>query len=217
MTVVDYIVLVIYSMLCILIGFAAMRRTKTTSDYFVGGWKVPWWLAAVSHHMSGYSAFAFVAYAGVAYKYGFTIYTVWSLTIGIGLIITAFTFGPRWAKLSRKNILTPIQFTEERYNAITRIALALSGIGIKFIDEGLKVYSLAVFVSVFVGIPLVWSIVIAGIITLLYTTIGGLLADVLTDFLQAIVQFSVTIITLFVALQLVGGFEGLISKALEGF
>ena len=217
MTTIDYVVLVLYSAIVVLIGVWALRKTKTTAEYFAGGWKVPWWLAAISHHMSGYSAFAFVAYAGVAWKYGFSIYTVWSVTIGIGLIVTAFTFAPRWAKLAKKAIMTPLEYLEQRYNVIARIVLALSGIGVKFVDEGLKIYSLAVFLSVFMGIPLVWSVIIGGVIVLIYMTIGGILASLWTDFLQAIVQFSITIITLFIALQVVGGIGGLVTKAPEGF
>jgi len=217
MSAIDYVVLVIYCIVVIAIGMWAMRKTKTTADYFAGGWKIPWWLAAISHHMSGYSAFAFVAYAGVAWRYGFTIYTIWALTIGIGLIITAFTFAPQWAKLAKKAIMTPIEYLEQRYNVVTRIAIALSGIGIKFVDEGLKIYSLAVFLSTFIGMPLIWSIIIGGVIVIIYMVIGGILASLWTDFIQAIVQFSVTIITLFIALSVVGGISGLISNAPPGF
>ncbi|MEM2698539.1 MAG: hypothetical protein QXF17_04380, partial [Ignisphaera sp.] len=87
----------------------------------------------------------------------------------------------------------------------------------KFIDEALKVYSLAVFLSVFWGMDIAISIGIAGALTLFYMVIGGLLADILSDFLQAIVQFLVTMVSLFVALQVVGGLGGLISKAPPGF
>jgi len=105
MTPLDYVVLVIYSMMVLAIGYFATRRIKSLGDYFAGGWKVPWWLAAVSHHVSGYSAFAFVAYAGIAYRYGFTIYTIWALTISIGLLIGALVFAPRWGALGKKGIV----------------------------------------------------------------------------------------------------------------
>ncbi|MEM2220222.1 MAG: hypothetical protein QXG40_00355 [Ignisphaera sp.] len=216
-TVVDYSVIVLYIAFVIGIAFWSWRRTRDSETYFTARWNVPWWLAAVSHHMSGYSAFAFVAYAGVAWRYGFTIYTIWALTIGLGLIVTAFTFAPRWAALAKAKIQSPLEWLEQRYNLPSRLAIAASSIGIKFIDEALKVYSLAVFLSVFWGMDIAISIGIAGALTLFYMVIGGLLADILSDFLQAIVQFLVTMVSLFVALQVVGGLGGLISKAPPGF
>jgi len=217
MTPLDYVVLVIYSMMVLAIGYFATRRIKSLGDYFAGGWKVPWWLAAVSHHVSGYSAFAFVAYAGIAYRYGFTIYTIWALTISIGLLIGALVFAPRWGALGKKGIVSPLQFLEERYSLAPRIAIAISFTSIKFIDLGLKIFSLAVFINAFVGLDIVWSIIIAGGISVAYMVTGGILASIWTDFTQAIIQFIPTIILFFAALQAVGGFSGLVSKAPPGF
>jgi len=217
MTPIDYAVIVVYSIIALVIGYFATRRTKSVADYFVGGWKVPWWLSAVSHHVSGYSAFAFVAYAGIAYRYGFTIYTIWALTISIGLLIGALIFAPRWGALGKKGVLSPLQYLEERFNLPTRVGIAVSFTSIKFIDLGLKIFSLAVFLNAFVGLDIVWSIIIAGVLTIAYMVTGGILASIWTDFAQAIIQFTPTIILFIVALQAVGGFDGLISKAPPGF
>jgi SSS family solute:Na+ symporter len=217
MTPIDYAVIVVYSIIVLVIGYFATRRTKSVADYFAGGWKVPWWLSAVSHHVSGYSAFAFVAYAGIAYRYGFTIYTIWALTISIGLLIGALIFAPRWGALGKKGVLSPLQYLEERFNLPTRVGIAVSFTSIKFIDLGLKIFSLAVFLNAFVGLDIVWSIIVAGVVTIAYMVTGGILASIWTDFAQAIIQFIPTIILFIVALQAVGGFGGLISKAPPGF
>lgn len=217
MSFVDYLVLGIFIFALIYIGFYVQKLIKGIEDYFMAGHKMPWWLAAISHHMSGYSAFAFISYASVAYQIGFPIYTLWAMTIALAMVLGALVFVPRWTNLGRyKKVVTPLEIMETRFNNTVRQALAWSGISLKFIDEGLKLYSLGVFISVMVGVPLEWSIIFCGIAALLYTTIGGIWADVLTDFAQFIVQLVITIPLAFIVLSRVGGWGGLWKQLPEG-
>lgn len=209
----DYLIVVIFFILMIGIGFYAKKKVKNISDYYVASNKMPWWLAAISHHMSGYSAFAFIAYASVAYMVGFPIYTLWAVTIAIAMVLGALVFAPRWSNLGKyKKVLTPLEIMEPRFNNVVRQALAWSGISVKFIDEGLKLYSIGVFVSVMLGVPLHWSIISSGVVALIYTAMGGIWADVLTDFMQFVVQLFITIPLAIIVLSKVGGWDGLWSQ-----
>ena len=174
---------------------------------------MPWWMAAISHHMSGYSAFAFVGYASVAYTIGFATYTMFSLPIFIAMIVGAFVWAPRWARMK---ILTPIEYLEPRFNNTVRQVFAWSGIGIKFIDEGAKLYSLSIIVHVVTGWPLVEVIIACGVITVVYLLFGGLWATVLTDLAQFFVQFCITLILVPMVFKLVGGVSGLVEQMPEG-
>ncbi len=71
---IDWIVIGIFFLLMIFIGIWAQSKNKDTSDYFTAGGKLPWWLSGISHHVSGYSGAVFVAYAGLAYTHGISIY-----------------------------------------------------------------------------------------------------------------------------------------------
>lgn len=202
----DYIVILIYALLMVLLGFIAKRKVKSMNDYFAGGQSVPWWMAAISHHMSGYSAFAFVGHAYIAYTYGFSVYTFFALPIFIAMIIGANVWAQKWVKLK---VITPVQYLEKRFNPFTRQIFAWSGIGIKFVDEGVKLYSLSVIVQVITGFPIEYVIVVCGIITLFYVMFGGLWATMLTDFAQFIVQFSISIFLAFLVLNLIGGWNSI--------
>src|SRR3979411_1577046 len=95
----------------IVIGIGAKSRVHDARDYFTAGGKMPWWLAGISHHMSGYSAAVFVAYAAVAYNYGFTLYVWWAFAIAVAVMVGAFTIAPRWSRLRAKyNIISPMQY-----------------------------------------------------------------------------------------------------------
>ena len=128
----DYIVIVIYALLVAFLGFYAKKKVKNLEDYFAGGRNVPWWMAAISHHMSGYSAFAFVGHATIAYMSGFSIWTFFAVPIFIAMIIGANVWAPKWVKLK---VITPVEYLEQRFNLPTRQVFAWSGIGIKFIEK----------------------------------------------------------------------------------
>src|SRR5690554_3995753 len=99
MSVTDYVVVGLFFLLMVAIGFASFRKVSSSKDFFVAGGSVPWWLAGISHHVSGYSGVVFVAYAAIAYDHGFTIYVWWAGSIAIACFVGAFTFAPRWSRL----------------------------------------------------------------------------------------------------------------------
>lgn len=202
----DYIVILIYAVLMAVLGLYAKKKVKNVEDYFAGGRNVPWWMAAISHHMSGYSAFAFVGHATIAYLSGFSIWTFFAVPIFIAMIVGAKVWAPKWVKL---NVITPVEYLEQRFNLPTHQVFAWSGIGIKFIDEGVKLYSLSVIVHVVTGFPMEAVIVVCGLVTIFYLLLGGLWATMLTDFAQFIVQFSVSLILVPLVLRAVGGWNAM--------
>ncbi len=206
LTTADYLIITVYAVFMIILGIIAKRKVKNTEDYFVGGRNVPWWLAAISHHMSGYSAFVFVGHATIAYLYGVSVWTFFSIPIFIAMVIGANVWAQKWVKLK---VTTPIEYLEKRFNLMTRQLFAWSGIGIKFIDEGVKLYSLSIIITVITGFPLELVIMGFGIIIVLYVLFGGLWATMLTDFVQFIVQFLVSFILAYLALKYVGGWSSM--------
>ncbi|MFD7157778.1 sodium:solute symporter family protein [Kribbella sp. NPDC059898] len=191
MTAVDWTVLVGYFVLMVLIGLWSRTKIKTVVDYFTTGGRIPWWLSGISHHMSGYSAVMFVAFAAVAYSYGITVYVWWAMTIGIGVGVGAFLFAARWNRLRAKHgVVSPLEYLARRYNLPTQQALAYSGAALKVVDIASKWVAIAVLLNGFTGVPIRWGILLTGVVTMLYATLGGLWADVLTDFGQFVIQFA---------------------------
>ena len=82
----DHIVIVGYFALLTLIGLYFWKRMKQANDFFTGGNRIPWWLAGVSFYMTSFSAFMFVAYSELAYRYGFVAVTLaWSSAVAMGV------------------------------------------------------------------------------------------------------------------------------------
>ncbi|RKN77166.1 sodium:solute symporter family protein [Paenibacillus ginsengarvi] len=202
----DWIVMGLYFVLMIGIGVWSYRQVKGTGDFFTAGGRMPWWLSGISHHMSGYSAAVFVAYAGVAYKYGFTLYIWWAVPVAIAVFVGAKWIAPRWSRLrQRLHIESPTEYLALRYNVPTQQLLAWSGVLLKLFDVGAKWAAISVILNVFAGVPLTTGIIASCLLSLVYVTIGGLWADAWTDFAQFIVQLAAGLAMFVIVLAKLGG------------
>ncbi len=185
----DLGVIIVFFLGMLAIGIWSHFKNKSSEDYFVAGGKLPWWLAGVSHHVSGHSGAVFVAYAAVAYTHGFTIYIWWALTIAVVVIATARIFPVYWVRLRKKfQIQSPLEYLKIRYNVLTQQVIAWIGVLLKVFDVGAKWAAIGILLHVVAGIPMTTGILVSGVVTLVYVTFGGLWGVIVTDFIQFIVQ-----------------------------
>ncbi|HLF34691.1 MAG TPA: sodium:solute symporter family protein [Cyclobacteriaceae bacterium] len=208
MHIIDWLILALYFTLLIGIGGWAYLRVHNSADFFTAGGKLPWWLTGVSHHVSGYSGAVFVAYAGVAYTHGFSLYIWWACAVALATLVSAFIIAPRWSKLREKTgIQSPTEYLAIRYNIPTQQMLAWSGVIVKIFDVGAKWAAIAILLHVFAGTSLLTGILLAGCVSMIYSVLGGLWADVLNDFAQFLVQLVAGFTMFFIVLNNLG--EGL--------
>src|ERR1700712_1477968 len=123
----DYVVIFGYFALVLLIGLYFRRQQKTAGDFFAGGHQVPWWLAGISHYMSGFSAFTFVVYSEIAYRYGGVAIVLFWTSVP-ACILGGSLFAARWR---RARIITPIEFLEQRCSLLVRQLFAWSAVPAK--------------------------------------------------------------------------------------
>src|SRR5690606_28784201 len=153
--------------LMVFIGFVSIRKIKASSDFFVGGGQVPWWLAGISHHVSGYSGVVFVAYAAIAYNYGLTIYVWWAGSIAIACFTGAFTFAPRSCRLrTARKLESPTEYLAGRYNVPAQQLMAWTGVLLKLLDVGAKWASIGILLYGFTALPIAFGILLSGIVSL---------------------------------------------------
>jgi SSS family solute:Na+ symporter len=213
----DYFIIIAYFALMLGVGVYFYRYIKAMKDYFTGGNRIPWWLSGVSYYMSSFSAFAFVAYSGLAYKYGFfgvTFYWVSVPAAAFGVIF----FATRWR---RARISSPVEYLESRYNSAVRQLFAWQGVPQKIIDDALKVVAIGMFLATALDIPLKQGMFWSSVIMLAYTFMGGLWAVTVTDFLQFVVMMLAVLILFPLSFQAAfdktGGLSQMIENAPEGF
>ncbi|MDF3293405.1 sodium:solute symporter family protein [Streptomyces silvisoli] len=206
----DWAVLVGYFGVMVAIGVWSHRQVGDVSDFFTAGGRMPWWLSGISHHMSGYSAVMFTGYAGISYQLGVTSFFTWSFPIAIGVLIGARSFAPRLNRVrSRLRVASPLEFLKVRYNVPTQQALAWSGVLLKIVDVGAKWAAIATLLSVFTGSSLDQGILVTGVVTSVYCTVGGLWADALTELGQFVIQLLAGVAMFAETLGRIGGVSGL--------
>ena len=202
----DWLALGLYFLLMLVTGIVIRRRVKNARDFFTAGGKMPWWLAGISHHMSGYSAAVFVGYAALAYTDGFSIYIWWACSIATSLLIGCSVFATRWVRLRLlTGMISPLEYLTVRYGHRTKLCLACSGSLLKIFDVGAKWTAAALLLQMFAHVDLRWGVLLIGGVTLVYSVAGGLWADAATDLSQFVIQLVSGISMFVVVMRQLGG------------
>jgi SSS family transporter len=203
---VDYSVIFCYAILMVLVGLYVARFNRGAAEYFRGGNRIPWLVAGLSSFMAGFSAWTFTGAAGVAYRAGIAVI---GLYIGnaLSFLLGYFLFATRWR---RSRITTVMEYLSARFNETTRQTFSWTTVVVQLFMIASVLYGLSLFVSSACGLPVVWTVIGAGVIIMSYCVIGGLWAVVLTDFLQASILMPFCLVLVITALARVGGVTGLI-------
>ena len=106
---------------------------------------------------------------------------------------------------------------ETRFNAGVRQFFSWGGIAFRILDNMVRMYAIGVFISAATPLSLEMSVLLSGVIVVLYTMLGGLWAVVLTDLVQFILLMLTSLILVPLSLQAVGGLGPLTAALPEHF
>ncbi len=182
-------------------------------SFFSAGGALPWWMSGLSLFMSFFSAGTFVVWGSIAYKHGWVAVTIqWTMCIA-GLII-GFVIAPRWQKT---RVLTAAEFIKERLGSNVQKVYTYIFLAISSFSTGAFLYPVAKIVEVSTGISIEHTVIILGILILMYTAVGGLWAVIVTDILQFVVLTAAVLIVVPLSFDKIGGISNFIAKAPENF
>jgi solute:Na+ symporter, SSS family len=205
----DIVVLVVYLVGIVGIGcFAGFKQRKGSegAQYFLAGGTLTWPLIGLSLFSTNISTVHLVSQAQEGYMNGL-LYGNFEWMAPFTLIALSLFFAPFYF---RSRITTLPDFLEKRYSRASRDWLAgLSIISAIFIHIGFSLYTGAVVLQGLFGTPIMVTIIVAAILTGLYTIIGGLMAVVLTESIQTIVLLIGAITITLVGYIEVGGWSGI--------
>jgi len=211
----DWTIVGAYFTLSLIVGIWASKQAGTdTKSFFLAGRNMPWWLLGVSMVATTFSTDTpnlvtdLVRQNGVSGNWG------WWAFLLTGML-TVFVYANLWR---RSGVLTDIEFYELRYSG--KPAAFLRGfralyLGLVFNVLVMGAVSLAAvkFGEIVLGLPGWVTLTIACSITLAYSTLGGLRAVIITDFVQFTLAMIGSIWGMFYILGLpeIGGLSNLIS------
>ncbi|MDA0383104.1 sodium:solute symporter family transporter [Vibrio owensii] len=198
----------IYFLFLIAIGWMFRTFTSTTSDYFRGGGNMLWWMVGATAFMTQFSAWTFTGAAGKAYTDGFAVATIF-LANAFGYLMNYLYFAPKFRQL---RVITPIDAIRMRFGRFNEQVFTWSGIPSSVISAGIWLNGLAIIASGIFGFDMTTTIWITGLVVLMMSVTGGSWAVIASDFMQMVIIMAVTVTCAVVAVVKGGGITEIIAN-----
>jgi SSS family transporter len=204
----DLIVLIVYMLGVTGVGWYFGRKQKDIRDYFLSDKNVPWWALAGSIVATETSTVTFISVPAFAFAANVRgeggNLTFLQLVTGymIGRLIIVFLFIPLYFK---GELFTVYQVLDKRFGgAVKRTAASLFLIT-RSIADGIRLYATAIVLVALTGWNDPVSILIIGVVTIVYTYLGGMAAVIWTDVVQLVIYVGGALVAAIILLNLIPG------------
>jgi len=179
----NWVAIVLYLAVVVGIGVFFSRRNKNTNDFFRGGQRVPAWVAGLSIFATMLSSITFISLPAKSFATDW-IFILMNAGIILCAPLIAYYIIPYFRKM---NATSAYEYLEQRFNLAIRLFASTSFVLFQIGRMAIVMYLPALALAAITPLPLSVSILIMGVMSIIYCTMGGLEAVVWTDALQAIV------------------------------
>jgi SSS family solute:Na+ symporter len=216
LTSLDWFVIIVYGIGMLLVGFYFSRINKNTDDYMLGGRQMKSWRVGLSLFATLFSAVTYLSLPGEMIKHGPMI---WCIVASLPFIyvIVAYFFIPFIMKLK---ITSAYELLESQLGLRNRLLAASYFLLMRFVWMAVIIYMVAEKVIVpIMGWPeqtALFISIIMGIVTVIYTSFGGLRGVVLTDVVQTFILFGGTILAVGLIIKQLGSISAIIPSHWPG-
>jgi len=198
---IDYIILIAYFIgVVILAGFFS-KSQRSLKDFLMGGGTIPWWAAAFAGIATVTSAISYIGAVGLGYSTNFS-FLQYRLAIPIAIFVICVIILPFFFRLKLYSIY---EYLEKRFNLTVRLVGSGLFILFKSCYLAIGIYAPAIILSTLTGMDILWIVLITGLLTTLYTMVGGMKAVIWTDVPQLLIMLGGIFVIIGVA---VAGIEG---------
>ncbi|MFA0439033.1 transporter [Vibrio sp. 10N.286.49.C2] len=191
----------IYFLFLIAIGWMFRTFTSTTSDYFRGGGSMLWWMVGATAFMTQFSAWTFTGAAGKAFTDGFAVAIIF-IANAFGYLMNYLYFAPKFRQL---RVVTVIEAIRMRFGKVNEQVFTWSGMPNSVISAGIWLNGLAIIASGIFGFDMTTTIILTGLVVLVMSVTGGSWAVIASDFMQMVIIMAVTVTCAVVAVYHGGG------------
>lgn len=211
---IDYVIIALYFIVIVAIGFIAMKFTKTQEDYLVAGRRLSFPLFFGCMAALALGGGSTIGSTQLGYSFGFG--GIWlNLSIGLGLILAGFLIT---SKLSKLRALSVNEVVEGSYGPTARIFSSVLTLVYTLTLSVVQVISIGTIISGVLGIDSTLAMVAGGGIVILYTFVGGMWSVTMTDIVQFVVKtIGIVILAPIFCISAAGGWDALVSKIPETY
>ena len=186
MTVIDWAVFVLYFGSVISFALWQSRKNVGVEGYFLANRRLPWAAVGLSVMATQASAITFIGTTGQAFDDGMEFIQVY-LPQPLVMILLCVVFVPFFY---RAKVFTAYEYLENRFDAKTRSLTSFLFLVSRGLAAGIVLYAPAIVLSVIMGWDEKITILIMGLVTILYTMVGGITAVIWTDVIQMVMMFA---------------------------
>lgn len=210
--------MILYMAAVIVIGIAFAKRANKDSDsYFLGGRTLGPWVTAMSAEASDMSGWLLMGLPGVAYWCGIADAAWTAIGLAAGTYVNWLIVSKRLRRYSvRVNAITLPEYFSNRFHENKKVIMTISAV---FILIFFTVYAASCLVacgklfSTLFGLPYVPMMIAGAVFVLVYTVLGGFLAESASDFMQALVMIAALSIIAVAGTAAAGGLDAVLQNA----
>jgi solute:Na+ symporter, SSS family len=219
LTAIDWLIMIVYFVFVLGIGFALKRFMRTSNDFFLAGRSIPAWICGLAFISANLGAQEVIGMAASGAKYGIaTSHFYWigaiPAMVFVGVFMMPFYYGSRARSVPE---YLRLRFDEKTrgLNAVSFAIMTVFSSGISMYAMAKLIITLHIFDAPFrtMGIDQSWifhlSIVISALIVLGYILLGGLTSAIYNEVLQFFLIVAGFLPLVYLGLKNVGGWEGL--------
>lgn len=185
---IDWILICGYAVCTILLGIYYARRQTTTQEYFVGSGKMNPLLIGVSLFATLLSTISYLSMPGESSGKGPVVFCMF-IALPFVYLVVAYGLLPVYM---RYRVTSAYELLEKQLGLSIRLLGAVLFIVLRLVWMSLLIYLAAKAMVVMMGVEgswIPWIVLATGIVSVIYTTLGGLQAVVITDFMQTSLMF----------------------------
>jgi len=175
-------VVVVYLSLVAAVGLYFSRRQKTTEEFFLAARSVPGWVVGFSLMATMVGSATFIGHPGNVVRQN-----MWALPLHLALPVVMVLVARHLVVFYRRTLrMTAYGYLEKRFGYPARLYGAASFLISRVADVSVTLFFLGIPIAFMTGWDVWWVILIAGIVTVAYTLVGGIEAVVWTDVIQGV-------------------------------
>ncbi len=208
-SVIDYVILGIYFVVVLGIGFVARLAIKTDLDFFLSGRSLPAWITGLAFIAANLGALEILGQAANGAEYGVpAVHYYWigavPAMIFLGLFMMPFYYGAK--------VRSVPEYLRLRFNEATHAFNAATFAIATVLISGVNLFALALIIHLMLGVSIITAILGAAVLVMVYITLGGLTSAIYNEVLQFFIIVAALLPLTLVALHSVGGIHGIEMK-----
>jgi sodium-coupled monocarboxylate transporter 8/12 len=176
----EWVIVAIYVITVTAVGSFCYRKNSSAADFFLGGRSMGAIPVAISLVAADMSAISYMGLPAWSFRHNMELYWV-SAGYILAVPVVMYLFLPFYMKL---NLYTGYEYLERRFNRNTRMVASGLFLIMRGSHVAIAIYAPSIVLSLLTGLPLLFSVLLMGIVTTLYTALGGMKAVIWTDVLQ---------------------------------